>query len=389
MFSNTIRILPVFILFSFILWCYPIQAQTYTFCQGDSVKLNALNYVSGDVQWQVSTDSVSWADIPGADSLSYMIYPMSSAYYRLLITDSLCLPPYSTDVKYFEILSLPTPADAGSNQQNVSGSSATLDGNVPVYGTGTWSIEAGPWGEFDNIHAPHATFTGLPDSSYVLRWTISNACGTSYDEVSIGFGPFTCNSILVDSRDGQMYGTVQVSNQCWMADNLNIGQQILLAQNQTDNHVIEKYCYNDSLHYCNMYGGLYQWNEMMQYTTTESTQGICPPGWHIPSDAEWQELEIALGMDSTAANLVNQWRGPGVGSALKQGGSSGVDIKLGGVRWPHGISAFIGEMGYYWASTENGADNGWRRCFNATSNSVGRYDNFSKLYGLSVRCVKD
>jgi uncharacterized protein (TIGR02145 family) len=63
-----------------------------------------------------------------------------------------------------------------------------------------------------------------------------------------------------------------------MAENLNIGTRIDGANNQANNGTIEKYCYSDNTSNCDTYGGLYQWDEAMQYVTTEGTQGICPSG---------------------------------------------------------------------------------------------------------------
>ena len=65
-------------------------------------------------------------------------------------------------------------------------------------------------------------------------------------------------------------------------------------QNAANNGVIEKYCYNDDPNNCNTYGGLYQWNEAMQYVTTQGAQGICPSGWHIPTYAKLQTLKTAV-----------------------------------------------------------------------------------------------
>ena len=62
----------------------------------------------------------------------------------------------------------------------------------------------------------------------------------------------------------------------------------------TDNGTMEKYCYNNEPDSCTKYGGLYQWDEMMQYTTQQGVQGICPPGWHLPTDEEWKVLEGAV-----------------------------------------------------------------------------------------------
>lgn len=75
-----------------------------------------------------------------------------------------------------------------------------------------------------------------------------------------------------------------------LAQNLNVGTRINGLQEQTNNGIIKKYCYGDLDSNCNVYGGLYQWDEAMQYVTTEGVKGICPTGWHLPTDAEWCTL---------------------------------------------------------------------------------------------------
>jgi len=103
------------------------------------------------------------------------------------------------------------------------------------------------------------------------------------------------------------YNTVQIGDQCWLKENLDIGTRINGSQNQTDNGTIEKYCYNDSDANCDTYGGLYQWAEAVQYkngatnTTspdsafTGNVQGICPTGWHLPTNDEFTVLLNTLG----------------------------------------------------------------------------------------------
>ncbi len=90
---------------------------------------------------------------------------------------------------------------------------------------------------------------------------------------------------------GQWYHTIQVFGQCWMKENLNVGDRISSSVGQTNNGIIEKYCMLDEPANCDTLGGLYYWDELMNYTTVEGTQGICPEGWHIPTDADWKILE--------------------------------------------------------------------------------------------------
>ena len=94
-------------------------------------------------------------------------------------------------------------------------------------------------------------------------------------------GPF------IDARNNKLYQTILIGEQCWMKENLNIGEIINGTQEQTNNSIIEKYCHDNIGTNCDIYGGLYQWDEVMQYLTNEGVQGICPQGWHIPTDAEW------------------------------------------------------------------------------------------------------
>lgn len=90
-----------------------------------------------------------------------------------------------------------------------------------------------------------------------------------------------CGQPFTDTRDSKIYNTVQIGTQYWINENLNIGNRVDGSQNQTDNQVIEKYCYGDQESNCSIYGGLCQWNEAMQYVNTEGPRasvrqaGIC------------------------------------------------------------------------------------------------------------------
>ena len=134
----------------------------------------------------------------------------------------------------------------------------------------------------------------------------------------------TCGDPFTDPRDGQTYNSVQIGTQCWMAENLNIGEMINGSEEMTDNGVIEKYCYDNDPANCETYGGLYQWNEMMEYTTTPGVQGICPTDWHLPSDGEWTTLTDFLGGESVAGGKMKEtgtvhWRTPNIGATNESG----------------------------------------------------------------------
>ena len=293
----------------------------------------------------------------------------------------------------------PTIADAGTDQDDIVGT-ATLTANTPTSGTGLWTIVSGTGGSISEPTNPTSEFTGTPDSTYTLLWTISTVCGNSYDEVSINFA-WVCGLTLIDDRDAQTYGTVLIGTQCWMQENLNIGTRINGSQNMSDNSIIEKYCYDNDTSNCDTYGGLYQWNEIMQYVTTEGTQGICPTAWHLPTDDEWKTLEMHLGMSQAQADLTGS-RGTDEGSQLAGNeplwndgpldqnanfGTSGFTGLPAAVRKTNGEFQYLNYFGYFWSSSEYGTD-AWYRSLSHHITQAGRYSG-SQAYGLSVRCLKD
>ncbi len=124
----------------------------------------------------------------------------------------------------------------------------------------------------------------------------------------------TCG-ILTDTRDGQQYTTLQTITQCWMAENLNIGEMITDNLEMTDNSIIEKYCYNNNTNSCDYYGGLYTWYEMMQYSNIPGVQGICPDGWHLPAESEWCTLTQFIDPHVDCDSIV--WTGSNIGTKMK------------------------------------------------------------------------
>ncbi len=186
---------------------------------------------------------------------------------------------------------------------------------------------------------------------------------------------FTCGNPLLDSRDGTYYNTIEIGGQCWMAENLNIGTMIQGTVNPSNNGTIEKYCYANQ--YCDTYGGFYQWNEMMDYSYTEGAQGICPEGWHIPTDAEWTSLINATGGVNNA------------GTNLVVGGSSGFEALMAGHRKPQLSGypfAYLAVRAYFWTSTNTGGGPYDRYLINNESHVYTETTDIE--YGFSVRCVK-
>lgn len=168
--------------------------------------------------------------------------------------------------------------------------------------------------------------------------------------------------------------------QTWAKTNLNVGTMIIGTTDQTNNATLEKYCYADTESNCTTHGGLYQWNEMMQYVTTEGSQGICPAGSHIPTDNDWKMLEVQLGMSHAQADATG-WRGTDQGTQLKSGGSSGLNMPLAGYRGTDGSFRNLSSGDILWSSS-----NGWFRLLNSSYATVSRGANAESL-GFSVRCL--
>ena len=198
--------------------------------------------------------------------------------------------------------------------------------------------------------------------------------------------PPACPETFTDARDGKTYKAVEIGDQCWMAENLNIGNMI--SSNSSNNSVIEKYCYNNSESNCDTHGGLYQWNEMMQYTTGDGNQGICPDGWHLPTDSEWMMLEVEIGMsyeDATSTGM----RGTDEGTKLQQGGSSGFDALLGGYRNGGGDFSSLGSYATFFTANQGIQSNmAWSRYLFNDNGQILR-NGYDKTFAFSVRCVKD
>ncbi len=182
---------------------------------------------------------------------------------------------------------------------------------------------------------------------------------------------------------GKNYNTIQIGTQCWFQDNLDVGTMKFGSYDQTNNDLIEKYCYHDSIENCSAYGGLYQWNEAMQYSTTPGVQGICPSGWHIPTNSEFETLRSAVGEDGNALKSIGQGAGDGAGT-----NTSGFSALLAGYRTNYGDFNILGYYMYTWSSTEyDSADADFLNLVYNNGN-ISLY-HFNKSYGFSVRCLKD
>ena len=255
------------------------------------------------------------------------------------------------------------------------------DGSFGGFGGYAYFYSSSPSGSNAWIRALSSSYT------MVYRDVYNQAAGFSVR--CLKDQQWQCGNPITDPRDQQIYGTVEIGEQCWIAENLNIGEMINGTEEMTDNSVIEKYCYGNNPAYCDEYGGLYQWNEMMEYTTTPGVQGICPGGWHLPTDGEWTTLTDFLGGESVAGGKMKEtgtthWNSPNTGATNE----SGFTALPGGNRHANGGFLNLGDGGLFWSSTENYTDSAWYWTLYYNNDGVSR-NHVTESCGFSSRCLQD
>lgn len=202
--------------------------------------------------------------------------------------------------------------------------------------------------------------------------------------------------------DGNTYQTVKIGSQWWMAENLRVtryrnGDPIPNVTDNTDwaNLTTGAYCnYDNNESNVATYGRLYNW-----YAVDDS-RSIAPAGWHVPTDEEWKELEMFLGMSRSEAD---DWgdRGTDEGGRLKEIGTahwngpntgatneSGFSALPGGYRSYDGSFNYLGKGAYFWSSTQDNSGNAWSRGLSYDYSVVYRL-NYYKQDGFSVRLIRD
>ena len=302
---------------------------------------------------------------------------------------------------------LPTVTTVTPNPSTITATTAVSGGNVTADGGGAvtargvcWSTSPSPVAT--GSHTTDGTGTGAFTSNitgltgatvYYIRAYATNSAGTAYgNEVSI-------RTFLGDA-DGNLYNTVVIGTQVWMAENLkttkfNNGNSI---PNVTDNAAwialaTPAYAWynNDEATNKPLYGALYNWYAV-------GAGNLCPTGWHVASHDDYKTLEIFQGMSQVQADAWG-WRGTDEGSELKnttgwsagQNGTntSGFSALPNGFRYVVDGSFFnAGTLGYWWTSTEVNADDALYRRMDGNSTQIYA-QGVKKVAGKAVRCVKD
>jgi len=199
---------------------------------------------------------------------------------------------------------------------------------------------------------------------------------------------------------GREYKTVKIGSQCWFAENVDFGIMVKYNETeQTDNATVEKYCYDDDPANCEKYGGIYTWYEMMDYKDTPGTIGICPVGWHIPTQADWDELANALGGYAGAGRKMMSCENDAWTIEDLATSESGFTAYPGGRFWV-GDFDWIGWQTNFWTSEFSTLYNSEKAFYRGLSREKEELIGFGtgeggepwlwhKWWGAYVRCVKD
>jgi uncharacterized protein (TIGR02145 family) len=196
---------------------------------------------------------------------------------------------------------------------------------------------------------------------------------------------------IVKDYDGNLYTTVTIGTQTWMAENLKTtsyrnGSAIPLVTDQVAwaGLATPGYCWynNDEATNKVTYGALYNW-----YTVNIGY--LCPAGWHVPTDDEWTTLTTYLGGESAAGGKLKEtgtahWISPNTGATNETGFTALPD----GSREANGSFDYIGNIGGWWSYAENSMANSWIRSMYSNGTNVSR-GNVSLEVGFSVRCLRD
>ena len=373
--------------------------QTSAVCGGNVTNDGGTTVTARGVCWSTSqnptTSNSHTTDGDGTGSFTSSITNLSvgiTYYVRAYATNS-AGTDYGNQINFITNPSIsPTVT---SSISYVTQTTATCEGNVTSDGGATVTARGVCWSTSQNptTYNSHTTdgtgtgsftskITGLSASTtYYVRAYATNSKGTAYGE-NISF----TTVVPVTDYDDNVYQTVQIGNQIWMAENLKT------THYSNGNTITEVYVYNNDENNVAIYGRLYTWAAAMSGTASSNTnpsgvQGVCPTGWHLPSDAEWTELSDFLGGTNIAGGKLKEtgcghWKCPNSGATNE----SGFTALPGGCKlpWEWGL----GKEADLWGATEHGSSSAWKRYLYYADSKMTRYSD-SKSFGYSVRCVRD
>jgi len=266
-----------------------------------------------------------------------------------------------------------------------------------------WSLRPGP--TVGDSVKPHLAGTGefstvieiVPDSTYYVKAYATNRTGTAYGNEFTVTTAGTYSGSITDARDGRVYRWVRIGHQYWMTENLAYLPAVFPPAEggyQESFYYVQGYVGSNkevakATENFRLYGVLYNWKAM---------QSACPDGWHLPSDAEWMDLEDNLGMSSAELETTGFRLSGNLGRRLKsavnwpEGGGGeneyGFNAQPGGARSSNGEFGGLGLQGLYRTSTMGGSTFTFSRTFSSDSDGINRGTAVQNL-GLSARCVRD
>jgi len=348
-----------------------------TICSGTAPSIGLNSHVTGaSYTWNASGSSGNINGFgPGSGSpisqvLNNTGFSLETATYTITPTANSCTGTPNNVVVTVKPLAAVSFTACTDVVTTTAASPFTLKGGLPL--GGTYSGTGVNAGLFDPAIAAAGT--------HAITYSYSNVYGcaktASLNITVLNPLPFFCDSPLTDVRDNQQYPTVKLGVQCWMAANLNFGAQVPSSAMQRDNCTVEKYCFNDIPSNCSTLGGLYQWDEIMQFEAVEGIQGLCPPGWHVPSENEWNvlfDLYISNGF---------------AGSPMKYTGYSGFNAFLNGIRFNNRNWNFDSFATFMWSSNSHGPFKAWAHAMNTQNPSVSYYPG-NRSNAFYVRCMKN
>ena len=349
-----------------------ISASANPVCSGIAVTYTATpNNAGGSPVYQWKVNGVN----AGTNATTYTYNPIAGDQVLCILNSSIACPignPATSNTITMNVGALPvvTFTTCFDTITTLNAKPIKLKGGIPLGGT-----YSGP-GVIAGYFYPN--LAGIGTKSITYSYSNSALCSAAATVTIINYplSIINCGLPLTDIRDGKIYPTIQIGSQCWMAANLNYGTRVPSTEHQRDNCINEKYCYNDLTANCEKRGANYQWDEIMRYDETPGLQGLCPPAWHVPTEAEWNTL---------FANYTNNGF---AGSPLKYSGFSGFNALLSGVNHFNRQWDFQNFATFFWSSTPYGAYKAWAHGLNDFNPSVSFYPS-SRVNAFSVRCLKD
>ena len=351
-----------------------ITANPNPFCPGTTVNYNATPVNGGTApvyQWKVNGTN------QGSNSPNYSYAPQVGDSVRCILTSNLsCVTNNPASSSIIVMSSLPVPLVSFplcfDSITTVNAAAYQLKGGVPLNGT-----YSGPGvNSSTGIFTPSLAGTGTKTITYSYTNMYSCSVLMSRNIIVQAVPSFNCGQNLTDIRDNKIYPTIPLGTQCWMQKNLNYGSSIQGATEQTDNCMNEKYCYSDNAANCSLYGGLYQWDELMAYTNTPGAQGLCPAGWHVPTQNEWIALFTFYQEQALA------------GKPLQDSIFNGFRAKESGIVYSNISWKLQGFATLYWTSSPYGTIKALSHGMNLQNFSVSDYYS-NRSNAFAVRCVKD